>query len=196
MIVALISGPESPQNVHSYLCPLIDEFHQLSAGISTSGYQLKTRIILCIGDTPAISKLAGFCGHNAWYCCCMCEIEGIYSCKYMHYYYPNTNFRNAILLQQICSEAIMLQRVNDPQQTRISTYGLSQKPEILWLKGISWTRSLPLGTMHLLLINIPILRTRLYVGKFKLDKPFEIPEKFMTNGKLLEQTKCPTYFSW
>ena len=155
---------------------------------------VKGLIIACIGDTPAQSKIGGFQGHNAKSCCRFCQIQGVKISENSHYYYPNTSQSNVIIPVRNRNESDMLLACRAGIEPAIES-GLNCKPAIISLKSLSWTSSFPLGTIHLLFNNIPILMTQLYMGKFDLQEPFEIPEKFPTIGALIEQIQIPSYFT-
>ena len=195
LILSIISGPKSPVLIDSFLEPLIAEFERLSNGVQMGEYFVKANIIICIGDTPAISKLGGFCGHNALSCCRFCQINGVYSTKHTHYYYPNTTPNSMILPSRSRTDFNMLTDINLPNSQSNIKLGISRKPKIILLKGISWSQSFPLGTMHLLFNNIPILLTQLYSGKFNLNEPYKIGSKFESIGKMVENVKIPSYFT-
>ncbi|KAK9759828.1 hypothetical protein K7432_016743, partial [Basidiobolus ranarum] len=60
LILSILSGPNSPMFIESFLEPLIAEFEQLANGVQMGEYFIKANIIVSNGDTPAVSKRGCF----------------------------------------------------------------------------------------------------------------------------------------
>ena len=54
-----------------------------------SEFQLHAHIITWTGDIPALTKLMNITGHNSYSGCKFCNIEGVYSQKHKHVYFPS-----------------------------------------------------------------------------------------------------------
>lgn len=81
--IMVIPGPKNPVDLTSFLEPLLEELKLLGAGISVKLWDGSTRtvrvhLLLCMGDIPAITKLAKLLGHNAIFGCRFCLVEGIH----------------------------------------------------------------------------------------------------------------------
>ena len=78
----LTPGPKAPKDLDSFIAPFLDELKLLQNGVPTydahtdSQFLLKAHLVLVTGDTPAISKLFQFSGHNAKRPCRACKLEG------------------------------------------------------------------------------------------------------------------------
>ena len=57
-------------------------------GYSNECFILHAFTMFWSGDIPAISKLAGFTGHNSYHGCRFCMIRGKYCSYTRHIYYP------------------------------------------------------------------------------------------------------------
>ena len=75
-------GPKAPKDLDSFIAPFLDELKLLQDGVpaydahTDSQFLLKAHLVLITGDTPAISKLFQFSGHNAKHPCRACHLEG------------------------------------------------------------------------------------------------------------------------
>jgi hypothetical protein len=80
--VGLTPGPKAPKDLDSFIAPFLDELKLLQNGVlaydahTDSQFLLKAHLVLVTGDTPAISKLFQFSGHNAKHPCRACHLEG------------------------------------------------------------------------------------------------------------------------
>ena len=54
-------------------------------------FQLHAHIIAWTGDIPALTKVMNITGHNSYSGCRFCDIQGVYSQKYKHIYFPDGN---------------------------------------------------------------------------------------------------------
>ena len=78
----LTPGPKAPKDLDSFIAPFLDELKLLQDGVpaydahTDSPFLLKAHLVLVTGDTPAISKLFQFSGHNAKRPCRACKLEG------------------------------------------------------------------------------------------------------------------------
>ena len=80
--VGLAPGPKAPKDLDSFIAPFLDELKLLQDGVpaydvhTDSQFLLKAHLVLVTGDTPAISKLFQFSGHNAKRPCRACKLKG------------------------------------------------------------------------------------------------------------------------
>lgn len=82
ILLGVIPGPNAPQEIDTFLRPLIDEMKLLFNGIDVldgstgERFTLRAHIALVTGDLPALSKLTGTLGVNAQSYCRFCEVRG------------------------------------------------------------------------------------------------------------------------
>jgi hypothetical protein len=73
---------------------IINDYYKYSAGVtcydaaSQETFILRSHILLCSGDIPALSKVMCLSGHNAYYRCRFCYLCEIYSSTTKHIYFP------------------------------------------------------------------------------------------------------------
>ena len=83
--ICLIPGPKAPQDLNSFIQPLIDECKQLAAGICAfdscqdEGFVLHAYLISAYCDMHTMKHLLCLKGHNGICPCCMCKIQAIWS---------------------------------------------------------------------------------------------------------------------
>jgi hypothetical protein len=83
LCVGVIPGPNSPQDLCTYLEPLIDELEDLARGVPAFDsvdkhtFSLRAYLLACFGDMPAMAKLMAMKGHNGKFPCRACKIEGV-----------------------------------------------------------------------------------------------------------------------
>ncbi|KAF8680006.1 Transposase family tnp2 [Rhizoctonia solani] len=76
--VGVIPGPKQFKDLNSFLIPLLEELLELKIGVPTKDcsavplqqwFKLRAFLVLAFGDIPALSKLLGVKGHNAFVPC-------------------------------------------------------------------------------------------------------------------------------
>ncbi|OAD74897.1 hypothetical protein PHYBLDRAFT_111204 [Phycomyces blakesleeanus NRRL 1555(-)] len=77
MQLAIISGPEHPKNIASFLEPIVEDLNALgTTGLwfqTGGGYVVaKVHLVMATGDTPAVSDLMNLTHHNSQYGCQHC----------------------------------------------------------------------------------------------------------------------------
>ena len=78
----VISGPNGPKSLDSFLVPLIEELNRLACGICTydaatdEHFDLHAYLILFSCDLLAMSKMPCLRGHTAYFPCRFCLIRG------------------------------------------------------------------------------------------------------------------------
>lgn len=79
--LAILPGPKTPENVDSFLKPIVAEFKDLSTHgllVRQNGMQVckaKVNLIIATGDIPAAAALARHKGHTSTFGCRLCRIE-------------------------------------------------------------------------------------------------------------------------
>src|SRR5260370_28986191 len=82
--ICLIPGPKAPQDLNSFIQPLIDKCKQLAAGICAfdshqdEGFVLHAYLISAHGDMHVMKHLLCLKGHNGICPCRMCKIQAIW----------------------------------------------------------------------------------------------------------------------
>ena len=81
--LAIIPGLKEPVNLDSFISPMVDEVLHLSQNsmqyydtYANETFNLKVHIVICTGDTPAVTKLISMKKSTAKYCCRICKIKG------------------------------------------------------------------------------------------------------------------------
>jgi hypothetical protein len=79
--LAILPGPNYPKYMHTFLKPIIDEFHALSTKgmlVQKDGVivcQAKVNLVMATGDLPAAAELANHIGHMATFGCRICRVQ-------------------------------------------------------------------------------------------------------------------------
>lgn len=83
MFLGVVRGPKAPQEIDTFLRPLLDELKLLFNGIDdvldgSTGqrFKLRAHIVIVTGDLPAVSKLTGTMGVSAKSYCRFCQVRG------------------------------------------------------------------------------------------------------------------------
>lgn len=81
--LAIVPGPAEPANMNTFLRPFLEEITRLSdAGVQCydadldKWYTLRVHLVLCMADTPAMSKMIHFSGYVAIRGCRFCYVNG------------------------------------------------------------------------------------------------------------------------
>ncbi|CAE6456355.1 unnamed protein product, partial [Rhizoctonia solani] len=187
--VGAIPGPRQFKDLNSFLVPLLDELLHLESGVNTynhlaSGvnhtFTLHAFLILAFGDIPALSKLAGFKGHNAFSPCRTCSITGITDNRpnsHTHYVpltQPNGDWWDPFDLPMRTPEQYSIQLAElEAEQTKTSranlarTYGINSHCILSALRSIDMTASFPYDFMHLVFENLVPNLIKHWTGTFK-----------------------------
>lgn len=93
MCAGIIPGPKKPEDIDSFLCPLVDEFRLLEAGIkpprnSAHPEDLRAYIVAIGGDMPAKDTIMYLLGHGSYTYCNYCTIRGVYDYNNKKVYCP------------------------------------------------------------------------------------------------------------
>lgn len=88
LLVGVIPGPTAPDDLHSFLFPMICEFIKLDVGIpdvynghTKEHFTLRAYITMVCGDTKARESLMGMSGCGAYLYCSYCSAHGYYGCN-------------------------------------------------------------------------------------------------------------------
>ena len=97
-IVAIISGPNSPKRMDSFLKPIVEELKLLENGVANcfnsvtnQQFVLHAYLLFIGGDIPAVCKALSIKGVNAVSPCRFCHVTGVYTPKEFGrqgYHYP------------------------------------------------------------------------------------------------------------
>jgi hypothetical protein len=60
--------------------------------IIDENYRINVKFLSITGDSPALSKILNFKGHNGYYCCNFCFIRGVHIAKKRQYFYEEKVF--------------------------------------------------------------------------------------------------------
>ena len=85
LLCGIIPGPKNPQDIQSFLRPIVDELKELAAGIDNvydaftkTHFTLRAHLVLVTADLPAMAKTMGISGHGSYNHCRFCTINGIH----------------------------------------------------------------------------------------------------------------------
>lgn len=92
-----IPGPTEPQDLQSFLGPLVEEVKQIEyQGFGTeflfydgTRKRVRVHILWFTGDLTAVKKISGLKGHNGIAPCRYCTLTGVWSVPHRHYYFPS-----------------------------------------------------------------------------------------------------------
>lgn len=74
-------GPKKISCMESYMAPILDQLKELEDGFEIVAddrtYFVKLRVIICGGDTPAVSAVYNFKGHTSSHPCRLCKVKGV-----------------------------------------------------------------------------------------------------------------------
>lgn len=93
--IAIWCGNNKPFNLNAYLKQFVEELKEIVLnGIKINEYHLTVRIRCFVADTPARAFLKAVIGHNSYYACQKCMIDGKYfprACKVAYPRYAITD---------------------------------------------------------------------------------------------------------
>ena len=85
--LAVTPGPREPVNIDTFISPMVDELQRLSRdgvqcydAYAEEYFNLKVHLVVCTGDTPAMTKLTSMKRVTAQHLCRICKISG--RCEY------------------------------------------------------------------------------------------------------------------
>src|SRR6266498_2602487 len=91
-------------------------------------FTLHAYITAWTGDIPTLSKVMNITGHNSYSGCRFCDIQGIYSQKYRHVYFP-TNLKKRYTKKNYLIWLIHINKIETAittkeKETLIKQYGM------------------------------------------------------------------------
>ena len=150
--------PGNAVNISSFLEPVIKELNDLQLGVQAwHGYRkesfiLRAQLVLVTADSPAMAKLTGLKGTNAFMHCRFCTITGTYEKALKHMYY--SSFRGSTnttalppLRANLRQTIIDTLRTQDP--SAMKQHGVASFSSLLRLPSLQWPESFPVDGMHL-----------------------------------------------
>jgi hypothetical protein len=81
--LAIIPGPSKPDNIMSFLRPIVDEIRSLGNNgfrvvkDSSLIYKGKVHLMGLMGDIPGVAELMNHAGHMAYHGCRICDVRGV-----------------------------------------------------------------------------------------------------------------------
>ncbi|KAG0852299.1 hypothetical protein G6F16_013892 [Rhizopus arrhizus] len=81
--LAIIPGPSKPDNIMSFLRPIVDEIRSLGNNgfrvvkDSSLIYKGKVHLMGLMGDIPGVADLMNHAGHMAYHGCRICDVRGV-----------------------------------------------------------------------------------------------------------------------
>jgi len=176
--IGLCPGPSQPEDLDSFLIPLIEELKLLDQGVPAydallqRAFILKAHLVLVTGDTPGVSKLFHLSGHNAKHPCRACKLEGMpyvnhyKNCKGQQrqittYYYPP--HPPAVSIRRTAIASLHFSKLNlrtaqsykadaeadDPTRTGVK----AMSPLFVFLDTVHVPKSIPFDVMHLVYLG-------------------------------------------
>ncbi|KAG9126384.1 hypothetical protein FRC07_003631 [Ceratobasidium sp. 392] len=94
LCIGVIPGPNSPQELDTFLEPFIDELEELARGVAAFDgehmrpFCLRAHLLACFGDMPAVAKMMCMKGVNGKRPCRACKIVGIRAADSNTHYVP------------------------------------------------------------------------------------------------------------
>jgi hypothetical protein len=135
-VVGMFCGKSKPTNVEEFLAPFVREMQDLLAnGIELADTQFAISIHSFIADAPARAMLRNVKGHNSYYGCDKCEVEGEWHGKMT---YQELNARRR-------TDSSFIEGVNEEHHIG---------PSPLRLLPIGLVSSIPLDYMHLCCLGV------------------------------------------
>ena len=195
--VGVIPGPKQFKDLNSFLTPLLEELLELENGVETidcsagpfnKTFTLRAFLLLAFGDIPALTKLLGIKGHNAFSPCRTCKITGVKDTRpNSHIYFvPLTTPGEAeywdpthLKTRSSASfEAHIAEMAAATTQTAredlARACGINSRCILSSLRAIDMSRSFPYDFMHLIYENLVPNLIRHWTGTFKgLDEGCE-----------------------
>src|SRR5258708_16775757 len=200
--ICLIPGPKAPQDLNSFIRPLIDECKQLVAGIHAfdsrqdEGFVLHAYLISAHGDMHAMKHLLCLKGHNGICPCRMCKIQAIRDVTGggMTYYVPlrqphqrglpasSWDPRCLPYSKQKCYQGELEEIKSTSTKKRSKElsqrHGLNGKCSLLEIPSLRWAVTFPHDFMHLMFENHFKNKIHMWSGNYKalssVQKVYEI----------------------
>lgn len=219
--VTCIPGPNEPQDLVSFLHPLIEELKLLAKGVECQlwdGRHVKVRVhlLFLLADLPAMAKLCRVKGSNGYSPCRFCLIVGIVSTRGNTMYYPSYLVVNEEVVRRMELNSPELrcvsetrESIRDIEKLRRSTErgsvgmmkdmcmrtGINGQSQLFHsLRSLEPYRSCPIDIMHLLLLNIPGNMVDLFYVEGIITSTIEkmIDDALVTFGDgLISETRRP-----
>ncbi|GAB1518684.1 hypothetical protein RhiTH_001748 [Rhizoctonia solani] len=187
-IDTVIPGPKQFKDLNSFLIPLLEELLELEIGVPTKDcsaaplqqwFKLRAFLVLAFGDIPALSKLLGVKGHNAFAPCHTCQIHGVQGPNSHVYYVPITQpggedywdiedlpMRTPELFESHLAE-IEASSTKTARKKLAQVYGVNSWCVFSTLQTINVAASFPYDFMHLMFKNIVPNLIQHWTGTFK-----------------------------
>ena len=96
--LAIIPGPSKPDNIMSFLRPIVDEIRSLGNNgfrvlkYNNIIYKDKVHLMGVMGDIPGVADLMNHAGHMAYHGCRICDVRGVSDGA--RYFLHNGNIRS------------------------------------------------------------------------------------------------------
>ncbi|KAG1032586.1 hypothetical protein G6F43_013740 [Rhizopus delemar] len=96
--LAIIPGPSKPDNIMSFLRPIVDEIKSLGNNgfrvVKDNNiiYKGKVHLMGVMGDIPGVADLMNHAGHMAYHGCRICDVRGVSDGA--RYFLHNGNIRS------------------------------------------------------------------------------------------------------
>lgn len=207
--VGFIPGPKAPDNIHSFLKPLVDEFLLLERGIenvynaySNQTFTLHGYITLVSADMPAQDKLMNAYGSSGSRYCAYCYAHGVYKnhvyCPFTPPNDPPSTATKKDKWETYHPRKMPLRCDNDWREdaTHITTtidttwadeLGFNGTCEFMRLQSIDFPRSFGIDPMHLFYENlIPNLFNHMRGKFFPITPPATSNELTDPDPKILD----------
>ena len=161
-LVGLFCGSNKPKPVQNFLHFFINDVRSaIDEGITISGKVYRVSIHSVVCDAPARQFLKCIIGHNGYFACERCEVEGT-SCRI-----PNVLSHGVRLNRTKCrlrTDASFRERRNEPHHISGTTSPFCEVP------GLDMVFDFPLDYMHLILLGVVRRLLKLWFGYVKVVK--------------------------
>ncbi|GBC39132.2 transposase domain-containing protein [Rhizophagus irregularis DAOM 181602=DAOM 197198] len=220
LITSIIPGPKEPKDFNSFMNPIVDELKELARGTdcidgnTKNHFILKAHVLSWSGDTPGLTKLKCFTGHNSYKGCRYCNIKGICvkhvyfstippigSNNLMSYDANNLPLRSHEEYEKIIRNlnCIITQQAIESLQRN---YGIKNQSILYDLPSIKFPSSFALDIMHLMFENVAKYMVKHWFGVFfknvgeNSNKPYILNKTIWTEiGNLMHTARkmIPSY---
>ncbi|QRV97963.1 Transposase family Tnp2 protein [Ceratobasidium sp. AG-Ba] len=177
LCLGVIPGPNEPQELDTFLEPLVDELEQLARGVAAFDgehmrpFCLHAYLIACFGDMPAVAKMMCMKGVNGKHPCRACKIVGIRAAGSKTNYVPlfrpyaahdegprlydPLDLPRRTHLEFLC-DALHVEkaRTNAEENRRSRKTGINGLSTLARLGSLEFPRSFPHDFMHVMFENI------------------------------------------
>ena len=215
----VIPGPKKPNDLDSFLRPLVEELKGLDHGAEAfdantgQTFTLRAWVTMVTGDGPAIAEAIGFKRPgNAYRPCRCCLIKGKHGPaqgqnKNRTYYVPHTdyNFRHPPFRGDDADTRELIALVEEANSAAESKrWGITRASILLELRSLHFTRSFPMDLMHCVLLNITETLFKLWIReKLKFEKSAPpVPNRHLSTfsinaiSKTLAKSRKDTDVHW